>query len=296
MKPIFIASVLILLTNVTFGQVTPTDSTDIIKEIKDSIYIAETENIKGKDKVLHAEPLFIDLIRDLGARKGEKEWNVGLGMTDQKTFDSYSGLIEYEWAPVNRLGFEVELPFTFYYPTDTGVSKNDIPQSRLNSLKLASQFSFFVSEKHSTSMAIGYIHEFELTSFNKYGKDKLVKGNIYNPFFVAAKRWGDNFHTLVYTGPLIEQHFKSNSLQTIWQINSNFHYMISGTRNFIGIELNKEIYRGDFDMTIRPQMRVGIAENLLVGIVTGIPINRENQRFSSFLRLIYEPKHKKKHV
>lgn len=296
MKPIFIASILTLLTNVTFGQVTPTDSTDIIKEIKDSIYIAETENIKGKDKVLHAEPLFIDLIRDLGARKGEKEWNVGLGMTDQKTFDSYSGLIEYEWAPVNRLGFEVELPFTFYYPTDTGVSKNDIPQSRLNSLKLASQFSFFVSEKHSTSMAIGYIHEFELTGFNKYGKDKLVKGNIYNPFFVAAKRWGDNFHTLVYTGPLIEQHFKSNSLQTIWQINSNFHYMISGTRNFIGIELNKEIYRGDFDMTIRPQMRVGIAENLLVGIVTGIPINRENQRFSSFLRLIYEPKHKKKHV
>jgi hypothetical protein len=46
-------------------------------------------------------------------------------------------------------------------------------------------------------------------------------------------------------------------------------------------------------MTIRPQMRVGIAENLLVGIVTGIPVNRENQRFSTFLRLIYEPGHLK---
>jgi hypothetical protein len=296
MTRIILASILTLIATISFGQVTQPDSTEIIKDIKDSIFIAETENVKGKDKVLHAEPLFIDLIRDLGARKGEKEWNVGLGMTDRKTFDSYTGLIEYEFAPINRLGFEIELPFTFYYPTDTSVTRSDIPQSRLNSLKLATQFSFFVSEKYSTSMAIGYIHEFELTSFNRYGKEKLQKGNIYNPFFVAAKRWGDNFHTLLYTGPLIEQQFKTNSFNTTWQINSNFHYMISGTRNFIGIEFTKEIHKGDFDMTIRPQMRVGIADNLLVGIVTGIPINRENQRFSSFLRLIYEPKHKKKHT
>jgi len=296
MTRFILITILTLFANFSFAQIVTPDSAETIKDIKDSIFIAETENVKGKDKVLHAEPIFIDLIRDLGARKGEREWNVGLGMTDRKTFDSYSGLIEYEWAPVNRLGFEVELPFTFYYPTDTGVSKNDIPQSRLNSLKLATQFSFFVSEKHSTSMAIGYIHEFNLISFNKYGKDKLVKGNTYNTFFVVAKRWGDNLHTLLYTGPLVEHQFKDNSKQTTWQINSNFHYMISGTRNFIGMEFNKEIYKGDFVMTIRPQMRVGISENLLVGIVTGIPINRENQRFSSFIRLIYEPKHKNKHA
>jgi hypothetical protein len=40
-------------------------------------------------------------------------------------------------------------------------------------------------------------------------------------------------------------------------------------------------------------MRVGIADNLLIGIVTGIPIKRENERLSTFLRLIYEPGHKK---
>lgn len=296
MKKIFLVGILTFTTTLALGQEAQSDSTEIINDIKDSIYIAETENVKGKDKVLHAEPLFIDLIRDLGARKGEKEWNVGLGMTDRKTFDSYSSLIEYEFAPVNRLGFEIELPFTFYYPTEKGIPKNDIPQSKLNSIKLATQYSFFVSEKRSTSMAMGYIHEFELISFNKYGKEKLTNGNIYNPFFVVAKRWGDNFHTLVYSGPLIEQHFKSHSANTIWQINSNIHYMISGTRNFIGLEFNKEVHNRDFDMTIRPQMRLAIAENFLVGIVTGIPINRENQRFSSFIRLIYEPKHKKRHV
>lgn len=46
-------------------------------------------------------------------------------------------------------------------------------------------------------------------------------------------------------------------------------------------------------MTIRPQMRLGIADNLLIGIITGIPISRENERFSFFLRIIYELSHKK---
>jgi hypothetical protein len=286
---------LTVLTLLTFLTVTSLkaqimDSTKINKNRLDSLYIQEVEDKKEPDKVLHAEPLYIDLIRDLGARKGEKEWNVGLGLTDNKKFDEYTALVEYEWAPINRLGLEVELPFTFYYPTENG---SVVPKNKLNSLKLAGQYSFFVSEKLKTSMAIGYIQEFELTDFNSYGKDKLFTGNVYNPFFVVAKRWGDNFHTLLYTGPQFINHFTDNSINTNWQINSSFHYMIDGTRNFIGIEFNKEVFKGDFDMTIRPQMRVGIADNFLIGIVTGIPINRENERLSMFLRLIYEPGHKK---
>lgn len=80
--------------------------------IKDSLYIQEVEDHKEPAKVLHAEPLYIDLIRDLGARKGEKEWNIGLGLTDNQRFDSYEALVEYEWAPIDRFGLEVELPFT----------------------------------------------------------------------------------------------------------------------------------------------------------------------------------------
>jgi len=44
-------------------------------------------------------------------------------------------------------------------------------------------------------------------------------------------------------------------------------------------------------MTIRPQMRVGVADNLLVGIVGGVPLRRSEERLSSFVRLIYEPGH-----
>jgi hypothetical protein len=258
---------------------------------KDSLYIHQIEDHKEPDKVLHAEPLYIDLIRDLGARKGEKEWNLGLGLTDNLRFDSYEALIEYEWAPRDRLGLEVELPFTFYSPL-SGTANDSIPSNRLNSIKMAVQWSFFVNEPMATSMAIGYINEFELSDFRNFG-EPFIKGNVYNPFLVVAKRWGNNFHSLIYTGPMIEQSFSSSKFHTTYDINTSFHYMISGTRNFIGVEFNKTIDNKDFDMTMRPQMRLGIADNLLIGIVMGIPVSRENQRLSTFVRLIWEPGHQK---
>lgn len=257
---------------------------------KDSLYIHHFEDDNEPDKVLHAEPLFIDLIRDLGARKGEKEWNIGLGLTDKYRYDSYETLIEYEWAPINRLGLEVELPFTFYAPTQTDI-KDSIPGSKMNSLKLATQWSFLVNTKHATSMALGYIHEFELPQFKSYNSFTVL-ANVFNPFLVIAKRWGNNFHSLIYTGPKITHHFRDNHVNAAYEVNTNFHYMISGTKNFLGVEFNKTFNHIDFDMTIRPQLRLGIADNLLIGIVTGIPIQRENERLSGFLRLIREPKHK----
>lgn len=262
----------------------------ITKSEKDSIYIQQVEDHKEPNKVLHAEPLYIDLIRDLGARKGEKEWNVGLGLTDNLKFDSYEALIEYEWAPINRLGLEVELPFTFYSPVN-GAKKDSVPSNNLQSIKIAAQWSFFVSEPMATSMAIGYINEFVLSDFRNFGQP-FIKGNVYNPFFVVAKRWGNNFHSLIYTGPMIEQNYSTKKFHTTYDINTSFHYMISGTRNFIGVEFNKTFDRSDFDMTLRPQMRLGIADDLLIGIVAGIPVSRENERLSSFVRLIWEPKHK----
>jgi hypothetical protein len=287
-----------LLVITSFYAKAQIDADKLEKELLDSLYILEIEKATSVPKVLHAEPLYIDLIRDLGARKGENEWNVGVGMMDKKRYDEFTALIEYEWAPIDRLGLEVELPFSLYYPHNNGerIVGNDTlrPSSRLNSLKLAAQWSFYVSEKYSTTLALGYLHEFEMVDFNHYGRNRLHRGNIYNPFFIAAKRWADNFHTLVYAGPFIEQYFTTTGYHITQQINSNFHYMIPGTRNFVGIEINKEWEPGDFDMTIRPQMRVSLADNLMVGVVIGIPAFRESERFSSFIRLIYEPRHKHK--
>lgn len=287
-KAIFIGFAVMLTSLQVNAQSSSRDTTRVQDpSVTDSLYISEVEERKEPLKILHAEPLYIDLIRDLGARKGEREWNVGLGLTDYNNYEEYEALVEYEFAPIDRLGLEVELPFTFYYRGKNG----ETPKSSLNSLKTAAQYTFLVSDKYKTSMAIGYLHEFLFTEFTNYGRNTFLQGHTYNPFFVAAKRWGQNYHTLVYTGPVMEKHRGTSELEVNWQINTNFHYMIPNTRNFIGVEFNKELHNNDFDMTIRPQMRVVVSEEVMIGIVTGIPIKRENQRFSSFLRLIYEPRH-----
>jgi len=257
-------------------------------EIADSLYITEVQDRLEPDKVLHAEPLFVDLIRDLGARKGEREWNVGMGLTDNYQYDRYLALVEYEWAPIHRLGLEVELPFTLYYGNGQN-SNNDRPSSQLNGLKFAAQYTFFVSQLWKTSLAVGYLNELSLPTFRE--RSLRPTGNLYNPFFVGAKRWGNNWHTLIYAGPLFHQHFHSRRWDAEVQWNTNVHYMITGTRNFIGIEINKEISSQHLHTVLRPQMRLSIADNLLIGIVTGIPISRQNERLSTFLRLIYEPPH-----
>lgn len=254
----------------------------------DSIYIYEVQDKYEKDKVLHAEPLYIDLIRDLGARKGEREWNLGFGMTDKSNYDSYEALVEYEWAPMDRLGLEIELPFQLNFPLND-INKDSIPSSSLESFKMAMQWSFLVNEKYATSMAIGYIHEFEFSNFRNFG-NPLIFGNVYNPFLVAAKRWGNNFHSLIYTGPAFFHTFKTQEINMRYEMHTNFHYMIPGTRNFIGLEVNKYFTSTDTEITLRPQMRVAIADNFLIGIVPSIPIHRKEERLGMFLRLIWEPK------
>jgi hypothetical protein len=284
MKNFIFTSVSFFYCSFIFGQL---DS--LTNEQKDSLYIFEVQDKHEKDKVLHAEPLYIDLIRDLGARKGEREWNVGLGMADNLTHDAYEVLVEYEWAVIDRLGLEVEVPVMIYSSLSDN-SPDSIPESSIESLKMATQWSFFVNENISTSLALGYIHEFEFSSFKNFGSP-LFKGQLFNPFFIAAKRWGSNFHSLIYTGPRYEHEWGSfNEGHFEYELHTNFHYMISGTRNFIGIEVNKYFSNTGSNITLRPQMRVSIADNFLIGIVPGIPLNRKEERLSMFLRFIWEPK------
>lgn len=237
-------------------------------------------------KVTHAEPLFIDLIRDLGARKGEREWNIGLGLADQSRFDRYETLVEYEWAPANRLGLEIEVPLTFYPQNGA-----ETPSNRVEGLKTAAQWTFLVSERHQASFALGYLNELLFADLDAVQRSPFIRGNVANPFFVAAKRLGPQWHSLVYTGPKFatRRHHPSS-----WEydVNSSVHYMVGQSRNFVGLEVNKTWASADFDMTLRPQMRLQINDQLLIGIVTGVPVKRERERLSMFLRFIYEPRHK----
>lgn len=212
-------------------------------------------------------------------------------MTDRNAYTQYSYLIEYEWAPINRLGLEVEIPVNVYGRHSENDDVADIPVSKVRGLKVGAQYTFISSERFKFSSAVGYLHEWEMAPLHKLRDNPLIEHQVMSPFWVLAKRWGNNFHSLVYQGPIMEQSIGHPKLYFSYQFNTNLHYMIRGTRNFVGLEIN-QIWAKRWNHTVfRPQMRLCLSENLMVGIVAGVSTWRQRERFSSFLRLIYEPKH-----
>ena len=238
-------------------------------------------------KVKHAEPLYIDLIRDLGARKGEKEWNVGFGLIDNLNHDEYEALVEYEWAVADRIGLEVELPFLFY--SSNSLSKESAPSNRIESIKLAGQWSFIVNPKTKSSLALGYINELEFVDLDVMDSKNVFQENIFNPFVIAAQRIGANWHSLIYTGPNWKYALNNGHVTSGYEAHFNLHYMIPNTNNFVGFETNMNWERGDFITILRPQMRVDVTEEIKLGLVVGVPLEKADERMSFFIRMIWEP-------
>ncbi|WP_104384530.1 HAEPLYID family protein [Sphingobacterium sp. HMA12] len=226
------------------------------------------------DKVHHAEPLYNDLVRDLGARKGEKEFNVGADIKKMGKADKYGYLAEYEFAPIDRLGLEVETDFVYSKSKIADVSSGN----ELERLRLSSQYSFYVSKKQATTLAVGYTQIFNFVD----------GGTAFNPFFVAAKSWHTNWHTLIYTGPEIAYRYNSGKTEMNWQINTSFHYTLPQTDHFIGLEVNQEVASGSLETTLRPQMKLGLNDKLAIGMAVGFPIGGKENAISSFFRLIYQ--------
>ena len=237
-------------------------------------------------KIIHAEPLYIDLIRDLGARKGEKEWNVGFGLTDFLEYDKYEALVEYEWAVADKLGLEVEVPINIY---SMNPGSTETPNNKIESFKTAIQWTVLVNTNTRTSAALGYINELAFFDLNSMTKNTIVEANIFNPFFIVAQRIGKHWHSLLYTGPAWEYDFDHKSLNSQYEAHLSFHYMIPGSRNFVGLETNSYIEQGNFTATLRPQMRLEITDKILAGVVVSAPLVKVDERMGFFVRLIYEP-------
>src|SRR5690625_4322675 len=248
-------------------------------------YAQTEEEAELSVKVHHIEPLYIDLVRDLGARKGEKELNIGGEFVNTSSYSIFKSLVEYEFAPVNRLGLEVEADFSFY---DGYTDKENIPGNTMDELRISAQYSFFVSPKYKTTLALGYAQIFELTDFDNYSSSTLVQELVYSPFFVAAKRWGDRFHTLILMGPQLKHKLKNDYTDVDWQFNTSFHYELPNSSHFVGVEFNKALVDSKFEMTMRPQAKLQINKALALGIVTGFPLTKSEEKFSSFFRVIYE--------
>ena len=92
----------------------------------------------------------------------------------------------------------------------------------------------------------------------------MQTGKLFDPFCVGAKRWGDHIHTLIYTEPRFEYHYSPSDWSFEYEMHFNFHYMVPGTGNFIGMEINQYFNSDYYNITLMPQARVDINEFLLI--------------------------------
>lgn len=244
-------------------------------------------------KVGHTEPLYMDLVRDLGAHKGEKEWNAGTEISSGKSYTAHNSFIEYEFAPLNRLGVELELPFSFYRQNAEENDPGRLPRNRMEGVKFATQYTFFVSERHQLSLATLYIHELKLHSFYTMNtKQLMLKAHSYNPAVVVAKRWGRQFHSMIYTGPEWVKLINSDEMTFQYQLNTSIHYVLPSSHHFVGLEMNQE-YGAYNTIILRPQTKLTFSNAFALGLVTGIPITKSGEGISFMMRLIFEPISKK---
>lgn len=276
-------SVLVLLFTSLFG---------FSQEKRNSVDSAQKKQVKIYPKISHAEPLYVDLMRDLGARKGEAEVNFGLGVAAHKNFNEYNGFVEYEWAVANRLGMEVEVPFSF--TRRSADIPGEIPGNKISGIKLATQYTFLVDVRSQTSMAIGYLHEFELNYFNRLGNhESFFTGMEMNPIFIAAKKI-KQLNLLLYTGPVFENSFEDHDFNVMGTVNTSFLYVLPNQRHFIGIENNMDFDKDEFHYVLRPQIKIAFQHNFAIGFVTGIPVSRHEGVGMEFTtRIIWEPARKK---
>jgi hypothetical protein len=239
-------------------------------------------------KISHAEPLYLDLVRDLGARKGEREWNVGTEFSRHTGGTSWHPFVEYEFAPVNRLGLEVEVPFLLTVPA-TGQESSTATTFRLHSIKTSVQWTYAVISPWQTSLAVGYTNELIVNSGDMHAGKAVFTSEEGHPFLVAAKKWGRHWNSLVYAalGGQMPMHGAIRS--DGYELNLALHYVMPRYKAFVGVELYQYQNGPQREQTVRPQVRIALKNNLLIGLVGSVPLNGTGTA-SSFLRLIYEPR------
>lgn len=241
--------------------------------------------------IKHADPVFEDLTTELGADKGVNELNINFGYRNMVSdYHTLLGQLEYEFAPADNLGFEILLPFTIYFPNP--LSYIERPANTVEFLSWTGQFTFFQSSEKNISLAVGLENTFE--SIDPYKspqekKDGFSLENIkYNPFIIVAKNWQDKFFILFKGGPMLNHDIDDNSIDFIPLLHSAFHYSISEQdESYIGLELNKALEDGDFEMYIRPQLILELSDNFDLGVAIGIPVKKPETRWSTFFRLAY---------
>jgi len=272
------------------------------------LLITFSQNTLGQEvkteqiELSHYMPMYLDMPAELNVKKGYKEFNLGFGYASFKDFNGQRLMLEYDFAPIDKLGFEIEIPFIFVQQknaqTNTGIQDVIVPEEGGNiqsaiAMRLGLNYTIRSFIEAKTSISVGYFNEFESSPFVHFGKP-IVEANIYNPFFSVAKVWGNRFHTMIYTGPAIRQSFTGEETKTAYRFNPTISYHIGklSKENYIALECNNVWAKEDAgQMVLRPQFQIQLSEKWKFGFVGGVPIATGNHlNGSGILRIVYSPK------
>ncbi|WP_379966240.1 HAEPLYID family protein [Epilithonimonas sp. UC225_85] len=258
-----------------------------------------TEETKEAD-LKYYMPLYLDIPAEMNVKKGYQELNLAGGYADFKNFEGVRTLVEYDFAPVDNLGFEIEVPFIFVHDKLKGVSAPEsenttVPEEGGNTddamaLRIGFNYTFLTLPEAKTTLSAGYFNELETSPFDEFGKPLFV-GNVYNPFFAAAKIWGQRLQSMIYAGPAIKQEFESNETKTQYRFNTILSYRFGKgeKESFFGLECNQTFGKEDKpQLILRPQVQLQMTDDFKIGLVAGVPVMTSNDlNASGFLRLIY---------
>lgn len=203
------------------------------------------------------EPLSFDLVRGLGAERGEFEFNV-LAASSFAPYDGLRWAPEVEWAFADRHAIEFELP---------------MHDASLEAMKLAVQGTF--RERRPK-----FIHGWQFI-----GEGRLRGAGEFSALYIAGRRIGRRTSVLAMLGPRL--HAEPRRLIGELVINPSI-FVDLGERATVGLE-NNAVLAGRLS-TVRtlPQFHLQLGQHFRVQFGAGIETARDGVRPSVAVRLIVE--------
>lgn len=171
------------------------------------------------------EPMIFDLMRPLGARRGEMEMNA-LADVNARSGD-VSWAPELEYAFDDGFAFEIELPFE-----STALSK----------------YKFGLQKTLETDLKRGMINGWQSILYKDHGS-KYISADVT---YIHALRWNERWSSVSLLG--LRMHHLNAHTRTDHLLNHSVFYDVS-TRLTLGLELNHEVQSGGrWRYRVTPQM------------------------------------------
>ncbi len=247
---------------------------------------ALADTTDADQKIEHVSPVFDDLTTDLGARKGENELNINLGLRRYRDRSSeILTQLEYEVAPIDNLGAEILIPYMAYFNFQG--EEIDRPRNRFEFLQFTLQYTFLRSKEQNISAALGYRSILETQDPRRTDRSFSLATVTHEPFLIGAKNWNDRFFLILIGGARFIHDQLENELSVEYPLTTALHHKLGQSDHAVGVEFNKVFTDDGFEMYVSPQVIFTIQEDFTVGLSYGFPVELPEEGGHVFLRFAY---------